>query len=357
MLCRRAESRNHAPPPVAEGEWRRPRAPLIAASFALVAFVAFVASSAWASPTGSLAETLFREGRELVDAKQYDAACEKFQESLRLDPAGGTLLNLAYCHELQGKTATAWSEFHEALAWARADNNDNRIRFALEHIARLESQLPRALITVPPAARVPELRVTLDGTELSPAAWGTRLPLDPGEHVVTAEATGRERFAETFVVSAGDERAVTIPPLPITPEQSQADAIRPIAHGSALGIGPAPAENLGEQNGERDETSTQAVVGYTSLALGAVGVGAGVFYGLSAISAKQTYGSDSQQAHDAATATNISFALGGALTAAGVLLLVFDANDRETGLGTTASIRLYPLVAPHIAAAGVSGTF
>src|SRR5688500_18545046 len=75
-----------------------------------------------AVPTGSdkaLAEVLFREGRQLLQRGETDAACEKFAESHRLDEALGTLLNLAVCHESQGRFASAWAEFHQAAATAR----------------------------------------------------------------------------------------------------------------------------------------------------------------------------------------------------------------------------------------------
>ncbi len=346
MLYRRVQCKTRRARPFLANETRR----LIVALAGLAALAAvFFSVTTSASPTGSLAETLFREGRNLIDEKRYDEACEKFAESQRLDPAGGTLLNLASCHELQGKTATAWSEFHEALAWARADNNANRVRFALEHIAAIEPKLPRALITVPEAARVPGLTVTLDGTELSPAAWGTHLPLDPGEHVVEARARGRETFTDTFLASAGDIRTVTVPPLALAPEPFEVSTGTPRAEGATFKLGPSGLP------GEHASTTAQDVGGYASLGLGAIGFGVGTYYGLRAASARDEYGKDSDEANDAATAANVAFVAGGVFAATGIVLLVFDADGEDTG--DEANVIGFPMLAPGVAGAGVLGRF
>ena len=138
-----------------------------------------------------IAETLFEEGRVLLEAKKYPEACAKFAESQRLDPGGGTFLNLALCHELEGKTATAWTELKEALGQAARDGRSDREDLAREHLAAIEPRLVRVQVLVPEKIKPRSPTVSLDDSKLAPAAWGTAIVVDPGHHrvVVDAEAT------------------------------------------------------------------------------------------------------------------------------------------------------------------------
>src|SRR3954464_7778704 len=84
-----------------------------------------LSAPAIAEPTAadkSLATQLFKEGRALVDQGKVAEGCRKLEESQRIDPGGGTLLNVALCHEKEGRTATAWAEFTEALGLAKKDD-------------------------------------------------------------------------------------------------------------------------------------------------------------------------------------------------------------------------------------------
>jgi hypothetical protein len=148
-----------------------------------------------------IAQQLFDDGRALLEAKRYPEACTKFAESQRLDPGGGTLLNLAVCHELEGKTATAWSEFRDALGQAVKDERKDREDIARTHIADLAPKLMRLVVHVsePVAARDPE--INLDRSKLPATAWNTPIPVDPGEHRVSMTAPGAEPFSTTIRVS------------------------------------------------------------------------------------------------------------------------------------------------------------
>lgn len=153
-----------------------------------------------------LAESLFREAKALFAEGRYAEACPKLEESQRLDPGGGTLMNLALCHEKQGRAASAWAEYREALAVARRDGREDRASDALAHIAALEGVLAHLVVAVEPSGPA-GLVVTLDGRPLPAAAWGTPIAVDPGEHVVVATRGDREVFRTIHAVPTGPGEA------------------------------------------------------------------------------------------------------------------------------------------------------
>jgi hypothetical protein len=186
------------------------RSTAAAGAFFLLATLSSFAADA--EPTNTaLSEALFDQGRALMEGGHYDEACEKLAYSQRLDPAGGTILNLALCHEKQGRVATAWTEYREALGTARRDGREDRTAFAEQHIVALEKQVPRISIAVASAATPLQLR--LDGATLDRAAFGVAIPVDPGRHVLQASAVGREPWQRELVARPGDEINVTVPML------------------------------------------------------------------------------------------------------------------------------------------------
>src|SRR5687768_6266689 len=131
---------------------------------------------AWAEPNPedrAAAEALFRDAKRLMDKKEWPDACRKLEESQRLDPQGGTLLNLAVCHAREGRTASAWVEFQEAVAAARETKRKDRIKLAERELKALERSLSRLTVEVPAEARVPGLRIQRGGETVGQGAWGT----------------------------------------------------------------------------------------------------------------------------------------------------------------------------------------
>jgi hypothetical protein len=161
-----------------------------------------------------LAQSLFDQGRQLMAAQKYKEACPLLAESQRLDPGGGTLLNLAICHEAQGKTATAWTEFNAALSIAIKDGRKGREAIAREHLLGLEPKLSHLTVTVPSRTDVEGLAVSIDGITLARVAWGISAAVDPGTHKVEAGAPGHRGWSALIVMTGTAEtRTVEVPPL------------------------------------------------------------------------------------------------------------------------------------------------
>jgi hypothetical protein len=198
-----------------------------------------------------LAQALFEEGRRLMDKKRYAEACPKLAESHRLDPAGGTVLNLAICHEKEGKLATAHVDYNEALALATRDARKDRQQIAREHIASIETVLPRITIAVAPASDVEGLEVRLDGFVMRRAAWGVATPVDPGNHVVEATAPSRVPWSTKLGIEPSQRKTVEVPAL--------VPGAAPIVQ-----IGPAPSTNLLPERPRARSPSSSALTGTRS---------------------------------------------------------------------------------------------
>ncbi len=184
-------------------------------SLAALAAITSFALAARAEPSSeerALADVRFHEGRELLDKQRYDDACPKFEESERLWPRGGTTLNLATCREKQGKTATAWAAYTRALGLAQKEGRADREEIAKKKIAELQAELSWLVIQVPQELDVSGAVVTRDGTPVGRGAWGVPVPVDPGHHVVVANAPGLPPIeAAVDVGPHGDRRTVTLP--------------------------------------------------------------------------------------------------------------------------------------------------
>ncbi|MBX3188834.1 MAG: tetratricopeptide repeat protein [Labilithrix sp.] len=171
---------------------------LVALAIMLVAPAAFADESE--------AERLFREGRARMLEGRFDEACPMLEESQKLEPHVGTLLNVAACHERQGKVGSAWVEYQKALTAARAEGQSDRAQLAEARIAVLEPRVPWLRISTSAS----DVSITLDGGELARVAWGQEMPIDPGPHVVVAERRGEKVFEARVELREAERRSVLV---------------------------------------------------------------------------------------------------------------------------------------------------
>jgi hypothetical protein len=181
----------------------------------LIALALLLVSAAASAGRSAIAEQLFREGRTLMEGGDIDGACEKFAASMRAERSVGAYVNLARCHELQSKTATAHREYLEAARFAEGKGQADRADAARRFAAELEGKISTLTISV--IQPVAGLTVLRNGERVPSESFGAPAYVDPGAHRVEANAPGHASWTRVVRVGPdGDNRRVEIPPLEST---------------------------------------------------------------------------------------------------------------------------------------------
>jgi hypothetical protein len=278
------------------------------------------------------AEVLFSQGRKAFDKGDYATACEKFEESQRLDPAAGTLINLAACHERLGRLASAWEKWREALRYLPA--SDERHPSVAKRAEALESRLPRLEVQL--AADSPEgTRVTRDGVPLGAPSLGVGMPVDPGRHVIVVSAPGHEERKYTVWVEESKTAGVVVQPGDLLPAA-------PMGETAPHDATPSPAP-IAADPPRRPASSARKTIGFLLAGVGAAGIAGGAVFGALTLDRKGTVLDNCQETGDAllcnadgldaadegkrfATVSTVGFAVGAVALGVGAYL-VLGADD------------------------------
>ena len=299
----------------------------------------------------AVAEALYGQARDLMAAGKYDEACPKFAESQRLDPATGTLLNLAACHEKQGRLATAWLEYSDAQMAARRDQREDRVEYARARAQALEPKLSRLTLSLAAGADDPALNIELDGASVGRAVVGAPTPVDPRRHTVRVSAPGKKPWGASVEIGAAQQQSLVIPLLEMAPPEPAP---------------PAPAPAMGQP--ARDPTakdtlapgpipSSVYVAGGITLAFAA---GAGIT-GVAYLRKREDY-HDQKYVADAEDRRNSALRYGylnagmwaATAVSAGVTTYLYFTRPARV---TSTAARVVPWAAPQSAGLNVSGGF
>jgi hypothetical protein len=311
----------------------------------------------------ALGSRLFDDASKLMANGQVAAACPKYAESERLDPELGTLLHLGECYAKLGKTASAWASFKEAADIA-AQRNDPRTAKIRERLTTLEKSLPNLVIVVADS-EPPTLEVRQDGAVVGKAGWGSPIPVDPGEHKITASVPGaKPREVALSVPDKGQTLTVNLPPieyLPATTGTPPKSSELP-APGAAQQSTPTPDE------ARPWFSSHQRTIGLVVGGVGVVGLGVGSAFGLTA---KSTYDKSNphcsgdhcdatghdfrQSAFSKAEVSNIAFGVGAAALVGGVVLFL---TAPKAHAGESSPVTAFiPVIGPKAALLSVQRSF
>jgi hypothetical protein len=302
----------------------------------LLGLVPRVASADGRDPTG--AEALFLAGREAVERKDYASACPKFAESDRLDPAAGTLINLADCEEHIDRPAAAWSHWKEAIDLLEA--SDPRLPTCKERAAAVEKRVPRLALKLRPGS--PEgTRVVRDGIEIGPAALGIAIPQEPGAHALLVTAPGHKTREASVTLAEGEVKELVLEP-------GEAEAVTPQLPAEEPHRMPLPPP-----------PSSSRTYGVVLAGAGLVGLAVGTTTGVMAISKKSDVDNNcfpvgvcNQRGHDAASSgrtlaivSTIGFSAGAALLGVGAVLYLTGSKP-SAAASTTPRTTASPLFVP-----------
>lgn len=276
---------------------------------------------------------------------KVEAACPKFADSNKLDPASGTLLNLGSCFEKLGRTASAWAAFREAVSRAQSAGRADHLRIAEAHATSLQATLARVTVTVDNP--VPGIEIRRDGVPVTDGEWGLPIPVDPGPHTYVAQAP--QHASWTTHVNVVVDAAVEVPPvLTVT-----IPALTPLPPPPDASVHRGPETPVASSGFWQPRRIVAAAVG----AGGLVGLGVGTAL---AVSAKAAYNSSLtscpvdknrctpagvSERDDARTQGNIAtaaFLIGTAALATGVVLWVTAPSEPSST--TMGSLQVSPSV-------------
>jgi hypothetical protein len=245
-----------------------------------------IATSSLAHAQSAPAEALFQDGRNLIKQGKLEAGCDKLAASEKLESSVGTLLNLGDCREKLGQTASAWAAFRKAEATAKRSGDDKKRQAEAKRRAdKLEADLSR--IVVQAGTSTKGMVIKRDGNVVDVAVLNTPIPVDPGPHVIIAEAPGYKPFKTEVSIGKGGKRYVVIPSLePIAAERpSPPPAPPPVIVRET--VPPAPRDEVVVARSPRyvtvtDTWSTSRKVAIGLGVLGAAAIGTGVYFGMRA---------------------------------------------------------------------------
>jgi hypothetical protein len=275
------------------------------------------------------------------------------------------------------------------LAVQKGDPRESKIR---ERVNQLESTMPKLVITVSPNAPS-DLEIRQDGDIVARVVWGSPVPIDPGVHTLSVKAYGRKPWignvqiapqATIFEVKIPDlvsdspasgPAPIPAAPPPAAPATTPAPTAAPppqqampAAQPAAQQPTPPPAQAPAPPAEKSSPGSTQRVLGWTSVALGAVGLGVGTVFMLQRKSKLDDRAqicpefenctqdqvdqnsSLTDEARTASTIGTIGFVAGGVLAATGLVLVITAPSSHSKE-----SVAVAPVVGPGFQGVSLAG--
>jgi hypothetical protein len=319
----------------------------------------------------------FQEAEKLAASGDTAAACRKYGDSYSLDPRLDALLKWGDCLEKEGKLASAFAAFQDAVALAQR-SSDPRSVTAETRAKQLRPRLSFITIEVPQERQLTTLNVQRDGFRLGSSAWGVPVPIDPGQHTIRVSAQGYQAWQTT--INVGPDNAAPyievpllerLPDAPVEavapPMPSEPAPPAPVASPPPAAVAPPVVPILPTRPALQDSAPSRGLRPTRVAALavggaGAVALGVGVYFLIDTRNTLRTrddicpsgvmcepgtnkrLAALTSDARDSQRTGYIGLAVGGAMLGAGVALWLLPA--RQTTSSATRAAWVAPVVHP-----------
>jgi hypothetical protein len=334
----------------------RPPRLLARASLALCLLLASAGAASAAEPSPAdiaQARDLAMQANNAFEANNLAEAEKLWVAAQNLYPAAPTItLGLARTQAKLGKVVAAQESYQKIIReHGNATNLTPAFKDALEsaktEIGPVSAKVASVVITVEGA---PNPTVTIDGQPVSTAALGLKRPVDPGAHVVHAEAPGFKPAETTFQVA----------------EAGQADAKLQLEKAEDATAAPAPSTGPAPEQ-KKSSNKTMALVAF---GVGGAGLVLGAVTGVLALGkhgdledqcsggkCPSTLSDDVDGYNTMGALSTVGFVVAGLGAAAGVVLLVTAPKESPaaTAARRPAGFTFQPYVG--LGGGGVAGRF
>jgi hypothetical protein len=216
--------------------------------------------------------TSFNEGR-------FAEACDRFARAESLLHAPTHVLYLGRCAEKQSQLIRArelWLKLvREGLPTTAPQAFRDARNQARSEALNIESRLASVVITVKAPLGV-KPQVEMDGKPVSTAVLGVPVPADPGQHQLIASAPGYQSQPLVITLTEGGKGNVE---LLVTAEGAaavQPTEVTPVPVPTKLSAITEPPRSPATH----ERPSWRRPASYVALGVGAVGLGAGLYFGL-----------------------------------------------------------------------------
>ncbi len=293
---------------------------------ALTVAIAVAPASAYAQETSAIerARALGSEGAHAFERGQWEAARSLFHRARDLYPAPTLGVREARALIKLGRWVEAASVYERvaqlplnpADPFADVETFRKAQSEAGRELAALRPRIPH--VTVRLEGKFDRVTVAIDGQELPLTMIGVNREIDPGLHAIDVTFDEHRQPPSTVTLAEGETRTIV---LKLADDGTSIVSMAPVDDGSR-----AP----------QTSHSAAYAVGFTTIGLGAVGIGFGIALGLAATSKHTeldgtcTGGTCPASAaaalgefHDLRTGSTIGYVAGGILAAVGLGLVLF----------------------------------